>query len=438
MRLSTIFTMLAGLTAFQGTARATDIEFWYGNTGSGETAIQNACKSFNGSQTKDHVNCVGLGSYEALMQKAIAAYRAKNHPVLIQFFDAGTLDLMLSGAVIPVADAMPNVKWNEYIGGARAYYETAKGKLYSQPYNSSTLLFYTNKTLLDKAGVTKTPQTWEEIIDASRKLKAAGISCPFVTDGNPWRLLEEFAARHGVPIATKHNGYDGLDAEYVFNQGIIKKHLENLKTWRDEGLVRLSADTKAGDYAAAFNSGECAMMEGSSGSYASALKAFGDKYKITVDMAPMYAGYERHNTLVGGASLWLMKGHSQAEVTTAQTFLDYLRQPDQQLAFTETTGYLPVTQAAIDELDKSGKANDPKFGTAKIGMASLSEPSTPDTRGVRLGFYVQFRDIFTEETQRAFAGKITMDQALDNAKRRGDELLRRFQATYASAAAAAN
>ncbi|MEZ2131899.1 MULTISPECIES: extracellular solute-binding protein [unclassified Sinorhizobium] len=435
MRLSTLFTMMTALTAFQGTAQATDIEFWYGNTGSGEAAIQAACKGFNESQTKDHITCTGQGSYEAGMQKAIAAYRSKNHPVLIQFFDAGTLDLMLSGAVIPVSEAMPDVKWDEYIAGARAYYETAEGKLYSQPYNSSTLLFYTNRTMLEKAGVTKTPETWEEVIEAARKLKAAGAACPFTTDVNPWRQLEQFAARHGVPIASKHNGYDGLDAEYVFNQGIIKQHLNNLKNWRDEGLVRLNADTKAGDYTAAFNAGECAMMEGSSGSYATSLKAFGDKYQITVSMAPMYAGHERHNTLVGGASLWLMKGHSEAEVAAAQAFLDYLRMPEQQIAFTEMTGYLPVTQAAIDKLEKDGLADNPKFGTARIGMQSLSMPATPDTRGVRLGFYVQFREIFNEETQKAYAGEISMDAALDNAKRRGDELLSRFKATYASAAA---
>jgi sn-glycerol 3-phosphate transport system substrate-binding protein len=35
-----------------------------------------------------------------------------------------------------------------------------------------------------------------------------------------------------------------------------------------------------------------------------------------------------------------------------------------------------------------------------------------------------------EETQKAFAGQETMQAALDNAKKRGDELLRRFEQTY--------
>lgn len=364
------------------------------------------------------------------MQKAIAAFRAKNHPVLIQFFDAGTLDLMLSDAVVPVQEVLPDVKWESYIAGARAYYETSGGKLFAQPYNASTLLFYTNKTELQKAGVTETPTTWEEIIEAARKLKASGHACPFVTDGDTWRVLEQFSARHGLPIASRHNGYDGLDAGYVFNTTFAAKHLQNLVDWRKEGLVRLASDTKAGNFTAAFNAGECAMMENSSGSYTASAKAFEGKYELTVGMAPMYKGYERHNTLVGGASIYIMKGHDKAEIEGAKAFLDFVRRPEQQMAFTSATGYVPVTSDVMDAIAKSGEANTPKYATAAVGIGSMNEPRTPDTRGIRLGFYVQFRQVFMEETQKAFAGGQTMQAALDNAKKRGDELLRRFEQTY--------
>ncbi|PXA90562.1 glycerol-3-phosphate ABC transporter substrate-binding protein [Caulobacter sp. D4A] len=429
MKIS-ILAAAAALMAGACSAQAANIEFWYGNTGSVETAIKAQCDAFNAAQTQHKVTCVGQGSYEVSMQKAIAAYRAKNHPVLIQFFDAGTLDLMLSNAVVPVQEILPDVKWSNYIAGARAYYETSGGKLFAQPYNSSTLLFYTNKTELEKAGITQTPTTWEEVIDAARKLKAAGHACPFVTDGDTWRVLEQFSARHGLPIASRHNGYDGLDAEYVFNTTFVAKHLQNLVDWRKEGLVRLNADTKAGNYTAAFNAGECAMMEGSSGSYAASAKAFDGKYQLTVNMAPMYKGYERHNTLVGGASIYVMKGHDQAQVDGAKAFLDFLRKPEQQMAFTAATGYVPVTNDVLEAINKSGDAKAAKYATAAIGIESMNQPPTADTRGIRLGFYVQFREIFMEETQKAYAGQQTMQVSLDNAKKRGDELLRRFEQTY--------
>lgn len=276
----------------------------------------------------------------------------------------------------------------------------------------------------------KTPETWEEVIDAARKLKAIGVTCPYGTNAEPWIIFEQFAARHGEAIATRNNGYDGLDAEYVFNKGLIAKHMQNLKDWRDEGLVRLDVDTKAGKFVTAFTGGECAMIEASSGSYTTALAGFGDKYKLTVGLAPMYAGHERHNTLVGGGSIWLMKGHSDEENAAAKAFLDFLRGPDQQLAFTEATGYVPVTKTGVDAMQAEGAPNEPAFTAAALAIQSMSEPPSPASKGIRLGFYVPFRAAWTEEVQKAFNGQKTMQQALDDAKSRGDELLKRFAATY--------
>ncbi|MDO5647633.1 MAG: extracellular solute-binding protein [Paracoccus sp. (in: a-proteobacteria)] len=126
--------------------------------GTGEKAVQAHCEALNASQADHKVTCINQGSYEESMQKAIAAVRSNQHPVLIQFFDAGTLDLMLSGVMEPVQQAMPDVDWSSYIAGARSYYETSKGELYSQPYNASTLIFYGNKELLAKAAWTPCPK----------------------------------------------------------------------------------------------------------------------------------------------------------------------------------------------------------------------------------------------------------------------------------------
>jgi len=143
----------------------------------------------------------------------------------------------------------------------------------------------------------------------------------------------------------------------------------------------------------------------------------------------MYEGYERHNTFVGGASIYVMKGHKQPEIDAAKAFLDFLRKPEQQMFFTANTGYVPVTTDVLDVIAKSDEANSPKYATAKVGVESMNQPATADTRGIRLGFYVQFREVFMEETQKAFAGQQTMQGALDNAKKRGDQLLRRFEQT---------
>ena len=424
---TSLLAAMAVLSNVAGAAAA-DIEFWYGNTGVIEEAIQAQWEAFNASQSEHKVTCVGSGTYEVGMQKAIAAYRTGSAPALIQFFDAGTLDLMLSDAVVPVQEILPDVDWSAYIAGARSYYESANGQLYAQPYNASTLLFYVNMTQLKEAGVDQMPTTWEEIIAAAEKLKEAGHACPYVTNGEPWSMVEQFSARHGLPIASNGNGYGGLDAEYVLNTTFLVEHLQNLVDWRADGLVKLGSDTAAGNYTAAFNTGECAMMENSSGSYTGAAQAFGDAMELKIGLTPMYEGHERHNTFVGGASIYVMKGHDEAELAASKAFLDFLRLPEQQMGFTAATGYVPVTNDVMDVIAASGEAD--KYPTAAIGIESMNQPGTENTRGIRLGFYVQFREVLLEETQKAFNGEQTMQVALDNTKTRGDELLRRFEQTY--------
>ncbi|WP_446720779.1 extracellular solute-binding protein [Mesorhizobium sp. L-8-3] len=426
MRFSLLTTVAAlGLVT---AAPAAEIEFWYGNTGRIEEAIQAECKAFNESQSEHVVKCVGQGNYETSMQKAIAAYRAGQAPALIQFFDGGTLDLMLSGAIEPVQQVWPEVNWGDYLAGARGYYESSKGELYAQPYNGSTLIFFGNMEELGKVGVTKLPETFEEIEDAARKLKDSGFACPLVTDGHPWRILEQFAAIHGVPIATEHNGYGGLDTELIYNQGLIADHMKRLAEWHKDGLLRLNAETKAGNHEAAFAAGECAMIIQGTGFYAAAHTALGDN--LAIGLPPIYAGHERHNSIIGGAAIYVMKGHDADQLAGAKAFLDYIRQPGPQIEFARATGYLPMTNETLAELEKQGLADTPEFATARLGVESLNMPGTEDTRGIRLGFFTPIRDAFIEETTKAFNGEQDMQAALDKAVARGNEQLRRFEQTY--------
>ncbi|WP_112322010.1 extracellular solute-binding protein [Oceanibium sediminis] len=424
---STLYAAGLAAAAFAASAaHSAEIEFWYGNTGAVEEAIQAQCAAFNAAQSEHVVSCVGQGGYEPAMQKAIAAYRSSQHPVLIQFFDAGTLDLMLSGAVRSVQDLMSDVDWDDYVVGARSFYETSTGELFSQPYNGSTLIFYANMDMLGDVGVSEIPQTYEDVVTVARKLKDNGHECPVLQRVHPWFSLEQFSARHGEAIASNNNGYGGLDAEFTFNTGLVATHLQNIQSWRDEGLFRLPTDVAGGKNA--FVTGECAMVENSTAHYAAAFPAHGDA--IAIGLPPIYDGYQRHNTLIGGGSIWAMQGHDDADYDAARAFLNFVRQNDQQIEFAGRTGYMPVTNSALAALLASDKSDQLEYATAAVGVGSLNQPGDENSRGIRLGFYVQFRDVYTEEVTKALNGEQDMQVALDNAAKRGDELLRRFEKTY--------
>ena len=131
------------------------------------------------------------------------------------------------------------------------------------------------------------------------------------------------------------------------------------------------------------------------------------------------------NTVIGGASLWVMSGKKAPEYKGVAAFFDYLSKPDMQSASHQRTGYLPITTAAYNLTEKSGfyKQNP---GT-DVAVTQMIRKTTDKSRGIRLGNFVQIRTIVDEEMERVWSGKKSAKEALDTAVKRGNEQLERFE-----------
>ena len=440
-KLSAAAFALAAAAVFAQPAHAerTKFEFWYGLTGDLEQRVQETCKRFNDSQADYEAVCVGQGGYPNAVQNAIAAYRAQKQPTVVQVFDAGTLDLMLSGAYVParklMADNGYDIKWDDYFSGIANYYATSKGELESFPFNSSTALFYWNKDAFAKIGRDKAPETWEEVEQASRQLKAAGYDCPFAFNFDPWTNLEQFSAIHNQPIATENNGYDGLDAELVFNKTKFVDQVTFIKKMYDEGIFVLKAkggvqDTQ--DVVDSFSSGACQMIQTSVGDHGTIGKLAKPDMHWDVAKLPVWAGTERKNSLVGGASLWVLAGKSEGEYKGAAAFLNFLAQPSSVEWWSTVTGYIPVTNSGFQAMKAGGFYDKAPYKGREVAIESLTfTPTTPVSRGIRLGGYIQIRKEVQDALQAIIAGNVSVQDGLDQAVQRGNVILRRFEKTYA-------
>ena len=112
---------------------------------------------FNKSQKEYKVNAVYKGSYTETLTAAIAAFRAKQAPHIVQVFEVGTANMMAAkGAVYPIYQVMADAKEpfdpKAFIGPVYGYYSTTDGKLLSMPFNSSTPVFYWNKEMFSEGG----------------------------------------------------------------------------------------------------------------------------------------------------------------------------------------------------------------------------------------------------------------------------------------------
>jgi sn-glycerol 3-phosphate transport system substrate-binding protein len=360
------------------------------------------------------------------MNAVIAAFRANQQPEIVQVFEVGTQSMMMSGAIYPVYQLMTdtghNVDWSGFIQPVLSYYFTTDNHLLSLPFNSSTPILYYNIDAFTKAGLKGPPKTWQQMDEYVNKLTASGQKCAYTTSWQTWVHLENYTALHGLWFATEDNGFKSLDAKLEFNNPVVVKHFELLQRWVKEGAMSYEGRGATPD--PAFSSGKCAMQTGSSANFGNYTRD--SKFKWAAAPLPIETGYPIRNSTIGGATLWVLKGHSQAENEGTAAFLNYLASVPVQVFWHEATGYVPITLAAYDQAKKDGyyKANP----VQEIAIEQLTRVKpTPVSRGLRLGNLVQIRDVMDEESENIWSGKKTAQQGLDDMVRRGNELLRQFQ-----------
>jgi sn-glycerol 3-phosphate transport system substrate-binding protein len=430
----------------------TDIHFWHAMTGQLGEALEAQAKQFNDSQGDYEIKPLRKGSYAETLTAAIAAYRQKNPPHLVQVFEVGTQTMLLSGAVHPVQDLMKEqeiaINWGDFIKPVAGYY-MKDGKLYSMPYNSSTPIFYYNKDAFKKAGLDpdKPPKTWKEVEDFSKKILAAGAAkCGFSTGWPSWTMMENMHATHDQPFATKNNGFGGVEGvELLINREFGQKHVGQLAAWQKDNIY--SYGGRGGTADPKFVNGDCAMYIQSSALIGGFTR--GVKFDWGTGELPHWgAPYKKATSIIGGATLWVLKGKPAAEYKGVARFLEFLAKPETQMWWHVNTGYLAVSNTAVKNLEQGYHfVKNPKQYTAFAQLTGL--PATPpaalagkktappkaervataNSSGLRLGNFVQVRDAIEAELENIFGGKKTAKQGLDDAVTKSNALLKDFAAT---------
>jgi sn-glycerol 3-phosphate transport system substrate-binding protein len=425
----------AAVLASASTAFAqTEIQFWHAMGGNLGDTVNALAEGFNKSQNEYKVNPVYKGSYTETLTAAIAAFRAKQAPHIVQVFEVGTANMMAAkGAVYPVYQLMADAKEpfdpKAYIGPVYGYYSTPDGKLLSMPFNSSTPVLYWNKELLQKAGLDPNtpPKTWPELGEMAKKAVAAGAKCGFTPQWQTWTMIENYGAWHNLPYATKDNGFGGTDIELKFNDPARVKFIQMLADWtKDKTFVYGGREGKS---TALFTAGDCVFHIASSGSAAGIDKALGGASKYGIGMMPFSPDVapKPQNSIIGGATLWVLQGRPAAEYKGVAKFMSYLASTPVQAKWHQETGYVPITTAAAEATEKEGFYK--KFPGREVAVQELTlNPPTANSKGLRIGNFVQIRDIVDGELENVWSGKKDAKTALDDAVKAGNDQLKRFEA----------
>jgi len=435
LRIGIAATLSAVLMSSASQA-ATEITWWHAMGGELGTKLEEVAKAFNESQTDYVVTPVFKGSYAETLTAAIAAFRANEQPAIVQVFEVGTGTMMAAkGAVYPVYQLMADQgqPWDpsSFLAPVTGYYSDPEGNILSLPFNSSTPIMYYNKAVFEKAGLDPNvaPKTWAEMESFSRQIKESGAAnCGITTEWMSWIQTENLSALHDQQFGTLENGFGGMGSEFTFNNAVVARHWDNLKKWSDEGLFQYAGPAGGADAKPKFYAQECAIFMGSSASRAGVIANAKD-FEVGFAPLPYYDDVttEPKNSIIGGATLWVLQGKSPEEYKGVATFFTWLQKPEVQADWHQFTGYLPITNAAF-ELGKTQGYYEKNPG-ADIAITQITRGTpTANSKGVRFGNLTQVRDVVDNEFEALLAGQKTAQEALDSAVSRGNQILRDFEA----------
>ncbi|WP_158215340.1 sn-glycerol-3-phosphate ABC transporter substrate-binding protein UgpB [Candidimonas nitroreducens] len=418
------------LAAQQIHAAPLEIQFWHPGLGALDDAVAAQVDAFNASQTKYKVVRSARGSYAETLNNAIAAFRAKKQPHMLVAIGASTQTMISSGAIVPVQGLMAkagyHINWNDYVQPILNYYRSADGKLLSWPFSVSTLVLWYNKEAFKKAGIASPPETWDEVGADAAKLRASGMVCGLTVGWQTWVHVDNYSIMHNVLEATRNNGLDGIDTRLVFNNPFVIKHIERIAKWIKDGRY-MYAGRAGGSAIPAFLSKRCGMMIQSSAVYAFLKK--GAHFKFAAAPVPHEPNIKLQNNLIGGGTIWVLKGHKAEDYKGVAAFLAFLAKPEQQIKWHKDTGYIPLTNSAYKSLEADGYYKEHPDQEVAIKELTRATP-TRASMTIRLGNAAQINAVLDEELESVWAGKKTAKQAMDSAVRRGNEFLERFQQQY--------
>nr|WP_249158981.1 sn-glycerol-3-phosphate ABC transporter substrate-binding protein UgpB [Bradyrhizobium tropiciagri] len=410
---------------------ATEIMWWHAMSGELGKQVEKLAADFNATQSDYRIVPAYKGNYTETVTAAIFAFRSRSQPAIVQVNEIATATMMAArGAIYPVFELMRDQSESftpaAYLPAVAGYYADVHGNMLSFPFNASTPILYYNKDMFRSAGLDPNvaPRTWPDVGAAAKRLRAAGMMCGLTTSWPSWINVENFSAFHNLPLATKANGFGGLDAQLIFNNPIVVRHIAQLAEWQSSKAFDFSGRGQAAE--PRFQKGECGIFIGSSGTRAD-IRA-NSKFEVGYGMMPYDPDVQGapQNSIIGGATLWVLRDRPRAEYAGVAKFFSYLSRPEVQAAWHQNTGYLPVTRAAFDLSRTQGFYDRSPGASISIEEVTLKTP-TDNSRGVRLGSFVLIRDVIEDELEQVFAGKRSAQAAMDNAVERGNRLLRQFE-----------
>jgi len=421
------YLLAAGAAATLGwtsaSAQVTEISFFYPVAVGGPITktIDGYATDFMKANPGIKVNPIYAGTYQETIVKALTAHKSGTPPVTSVLLSTDMFTLIDEDAIVPIDNFVKTAEdkaWLNSFYPAFMMNSRTGGKTWGVPFQRSTVVMYYNKDLFKEAGLdpNKPPQTWAELKDAAAKLTKKdasgkvtqwGVQIP--SSGFPYWLFQTLTTTNGAVLANEAGTQVKFDDPKV---------IEALQYWVDLGKAGIHPPgvVEWGTTPKDFFEKKVAMMYTTTGNLTN-VKA-NAKFDFGVAMIP---GNTRKGSPTGGGNFHIFKKATPAQQEAAFRFIKWITAPERAAQWSMDTGYVAVSQAAYDTdtLRKYGRDFPPALVARDQLPQSVAEFSTHDNQRVTKAL--------NDGLQAALTGTKTPAQAMQDAQREADRILRSYK-----------
>ena len=271
--------------------------------------------------------------------------------------------------------------------------------VYGIPWYVDTRLLFYRTDILASVGYSEPPRTWEEWVDAMRRIDEAGGGnrFPILLPTNEWSQPILLALQQNSTLLNE----DGTRG--AFRGPEFRRAFEFYVSLFRQGHAPVLSNSQVANVYQQFEAGDFAMYITGPWNIGEFRRRLSPSMEGKWTTAPMPAppGETYPGTsLAGGASLVMFKRSQKKDA--AWKVIEYLSEPAQQIRFYELTGSLP---AAKDAWDQPPLSNDPLV----VAFRRQLENVTPTPK---VAEWEQIATIVWEAAESAIRGERSVDGAL--------------------------
>ena len=362
------------------------------------------------------------GSYQESIAKALTAVKSGEPPVTSILLSTDMFTLIDEDAIVPfdeIAKSADDQAWVKTFYPAFMENSQTGGKTWGIPFQRSTIVLYWNKEMFKEAGLdpNRPPANWSEQLeyaqkltrrDAGGKVTQWGIQIP--SSGFPYWLFQALAIQNGVNLMNAAGTETYYDRPEVIGALQYWVDLARKHKVHPEGIVEWGTTPKD------FFERKMAMMWTTTGN----LTNVRNNAKFDFGVAMLPAGKQRGSP-TGGGNFYVFKKSTPAQREAALKFIKWITQPARAAQWGIDTGYVAVRPDAFDTpAMKQYVAGFPAAAVARDQLPyAKAELSTHDNQRVTKAL--------NDGLQAALTGTKTPEQAMKDAQREAERLLRPYR-----------